>query len=242
MSLQNLNFENIINIKSEGDFMLSITSQYNYCAEKYSEVVVEQNKDSITAFYKYLDIPLNNLHVLDLGCGSGQDLAYIQSKGAIAHGVDSSEEMVHMTKNSAPNANVQLGFFEEVPYPDQFFDLVISKWALQTAFKIEPIYAEVIRVLKPNGRIIFLICHPMRQFIEKKRSDKDYFQQEVVTSTFFDGQVTAYEPSHTMNEYLSPFFFDHFILEAFEEGFDGAAEKVNGDTYPSFFIIQARRK
>lgn len=61
-------------------------------------------------------------------------------------------------------------------------------------------------------------------------------------STFFDGQVTAKEPSHTLNEYLSPTFFNYFILEAYEEGFDSGAEKVDGSIYPSYFIIKASRK
>ena len=45
-----------------------------------------------------------------------------------------------------------------------------------------------------------------------------------------------------MNEYLSPFFFKHFKLESFYEDFDSGSEKVDGDTYPSFFILKARRR
>ncbi len=67
-------------------------------------------------------------------------------------------------------------------------------------------------------------------------------RNEIVESVFFDGQVTAKEPSHTLNEYLSPTFFKHFTLEAYEEGYDSGAEKVDGDIYPSFFIIKALLK
>ncbi len=147
--------------------------------------------------------------------------------------------MVKLAQQKNPEGDIQLGYFEKIPFSDQFFDVVISKWALQTSANIDPIYQEIIRVMKPNGQLIFLSCHPMRQFIEKKRKGKDYFKKEIVESVFFDGQVTAKEPSHTMNEYLSPFFFQHFTLEAFEEGFDSAAEKIDGDIYPSYFIIKA---
>jgi ubiquinone/menaquinone biosynthesis C-methylase UbiE len=147
--------------------------------------------------------------------------------------------MVRLAREKNPNGVIAVGSFDKIPFKDQSFDFVVSKWALQTADLIDPIYKEIVRVLKPGGRLIYLACHPIRQFIEKKRKGKDYFKKEIVESVFFDGQITALEPSHTFNEYLSPFFFKNFELEAYEEGFDSGAEKVDGDIYPSFFIIKA---
>ncbi len=82
----------------------------------------------------------------------------------------------------------------------------------------------------------------MRQFIEKKKMRKNYFKKEIVESVFFNGQVTAFEPSHTFNEYFTPFFFSIFNLEHYEEGFDSAAEVIDGDIYPSYFIVKASIK
>jgi len=113
---------------------------------------------------------------------------------------------------------------------------------LQTTALIDPVYEEIIRVLKPKGKLVYLACHPIRQFKEKKREGKDYFKKEIVESVFFNGQVSALEPSHTMNEYLSKKFFRHFTLEGYEEGLDEAAEKVDGDIYPSYFILKASHK
>ena len=129
-----------------------------------------------------------------------------------------------------------------VPFPDDFFDVVMSKWAFQTSEDIDSIYKEIVRVLKPGGYFIYLTSHPIRQFIEKKCKGKNYFKKEIVTSVFFDGQVVVKEPSHTLNEYLSRIFFENFILEVYEEGYDSGAEKVDGDIYPSYFIIKALRK
>jgi ubiquinone/menaquinone biosynthesis C-methylase UbiE len=120
--------------------------------------------------------------------------------------------------------------------------VVVSKWAIQTSPEIEPIYKEVARVLKPNGAFLFLACHPLRQFLEKKKHPKDYFKKEMVESILFGGKVVVQEPSHTMNEYLSPFFFEHFRLQGYFEGFDDAIEMVDGDTYPGFSIFRASRK
>jgi ubiquinone/menaquinone biosynthesis C-methylase UbiE len=214
--------------------------QYNSVAEKYSEEVLNYNQDSIQAYFRYLNgMNLKGKKVLDLGCGNGYDLSQISVKKAVIYGLDSSNEMVKLARKKNPKGRIEIGRFDEIPFPDKSFDLVISKWALQTSAEIYPIYEEIIRVLKPGGKLLFLACHPIRQFLEKKRKGKDYFVKEIVTSVFFDGQITAKEPSHTLNEYLSPFFFEHFTLEAYEEGLDAAAEKVDGDVYPSFFIIQA---
>lgn len=120
--------------------------------------------------------------------------------------------------------------------------LVTSKWAFQAASSIEPIYREIARILKPGGTLIYLTAHPIWQFLGKKQNGKDYFRKESVTLTFFDEQMSECGTSHTFNEYFSQTFFSHFTLENFEEGWDLGAEKINGDTYPSYFIVQARLK
>jgi ubiquinone/menaquinone biosynthesis C-methylase UbiE len=218
------------------------TKQYNPVAEKYSECFFEYNQKSIEAYFNQLDMNVAGKKVLDLGCGDGYDLSRVSEKGALIYGIDCSREMVKLAKKRNPNGIIQIGRFDEIPFEDKSFDFVISKWAIQTAKFIDPIYEEIERVLKPKGKLIFLACHPIRQFIEKKRKGKDYFKKEVVESSFFDGQITALEPSHTFNEYFSPFFFKYFTLEAFEEGFDLASEKIDGDIYPGYFIIKAKLK
>lgn len=218
------------------------SKQYNEKAQKYSEVFVENNQNSIHAYFRFLDFPLKGKSVLDLGCGDGYDLAQMQSRGAVIFGIDASEEMVKLAQQKNPEGMIKVGYFDQIPFPDQSFDVVVSKWAFQSSDHIEPIYREIIRVLKPGGQLIYLSSHPIRQFIEKKRKGKDYFKKEIVESVFFDGQVSVVEPSHTMNEYLSPKFFDYFTLEGYEEGYDDGAEKVDGDIYPSYFIVKAKRK
>lgn len=221
---------------------LSEAKQYDAFAKKYSEVFVENNQDSITAYFRHLDISLEEKAILDLGCGDGYDLSQIKLRKAVIFGVDASEEMVKLAQQKNPEGTIKLGFFEEIPFQDHLFDVVISKWAFQTSANIDPIYHEIARVMKQNGQLIYLSSHPIRQFIEKKRKSKDYFKKEIVESVFFDGQVIAKEPSHTLNEYLSPTFFKYFTLESYEEGYDSGAEKVDGDIYPSYFIIKARLK
>jgi ubiquinone/menaquinone biosynthesis C-methylase UbiE len=216
--------------------------QYNIYANSYAKNVTKFNQESIDAYFQHIPASLKNKKLLDLGCGNGNDLLYFKNRKAIIHGLDGSFEMVQLARKANPEGIIEIGSFDKIPFPDQSFDFIVSKWALQTAKSIQPVYEEIIRVLKPNGSLIYLACHPIRQFLEKKKKKKNYFKKEIVKSSFFNGKVIAFEPSHTMNEYLSPFFFEHFTLESFEEGLDSAAEKINNDIYPSYFIIKASLK
>ncbi len=218
------------------------SKQYNPIAKQYSDIFAFENQLSINSYFNQIDFELTNKKLLDLGCGDGHDISLLSKQGAHTYGIDASEEMIMLAQKLNPNSQLTLGYFDEMPYQDHYFDIVMSKWALQTSAEIEPIYKEVNRVLKPHGIFMFLVSHPIRSFIEKKKNPKDYFQQEMVDSVLFQGKITVREPSHTMNEYLSHYFLKHFDLIGYEEGFDNGAEKIDGDTYPIFFIIKARKK
>src|SRR5258708_3686074 len=108
--------------------------QYNSVAEKYSEEVLNFNQESIHTYFKYLNsMDLRRKKVLDLGCGNGYDLSQISIKDAVIYGLDSSTEMVKLARKQNPKGKIEIGRFDEIPFPDKSFDLVISKWALQTS-------------------------------------------------------------------------------------------------------------
>lgn len=94
--------------------------------------------------------------VLDLACGTG--LATFRLKrlfpGARVVGADISTEMIQVMKSKARDAGLQ-GFFAlasnsaELPFGDNRFDLVITQNA-------PPYPEEMVRVLRPGGRIFLL--------------------------------------------------------------------------------------
>lgn len=218
------------------------TKQYNQFAQKYSDLNKAQNEESISSYFHFLESMKPGQKILDMGCGAGFDLNYFGTKGLSLYGFDASEEMVSLAQSRNKNADIKVGKFDNIPFESNFFDFVVSKWAIQTAADIEPIYKEVLRVLKPGGEFVFLTGHPIRQFLEKKKSPKDYFKKEMVISIIFDGQIVLNEPTHTMNEYLSDLFLEKFTLLSYKEAFEGSGEKVNGDTYPMYFIIRAKKR
>ena len=149
--------------------MVSQNKQYNKFAEEFNGLHKGLDKVTNLSYYSYFDENLKNKTLLDLGCGEGVDIKYFDKLGANSYGIDSSEKMVEISnkKYEKSNNKIRLGYFENIPFKDNTFDVVCSKYSIQTSENIEPIYREVKRVLKKNGEFIFLVVHPIRQFIEK---------------------------------------------------------------------------
>lgn len=214
-------------------------SQYNQFAEDFSSVQSKSNASSRDALYGRLPETMSGLNVLDLGCGDGSDLAHCQSLGAVCYGVDASEEILAIAKQKIPTATLVAASFQSIPFADEKFDQVISKYAIQTVDDVDIVFQEVHRVLKRGGRFLCIVVHPLRQFIEKKYGGKDYYKKEVVNSVLFGGKITVKEPVHAMTEYLSNFMLRNFDLIHYEEIFDPDAEQVDEQIYPGFLMMEA---
>jgi SAM-dependent methyltransferase len=224
----------------------NLATQYNGKAQKFLSLTGPMNeksaKDLFGILFKYLNKSMKNL--MELGCGGGEELLQFEKLGYSCTGIDASSEMCEAARRLSKNLTIyQKDFTKPLRLKKNKYDMVFSKWAIQTALDIEPVYRNIQKVLAPNGIFLFLTVHPIRQFIEKRKSPKNYFKKEIVFSKIFDKSITVEEPSHTMEEYLSPFFFKHFELLEIKEGFEfPAAEQIGGDTYPTHLVIVARKK
>ncbi len=218
----------------------NLTKQYNGIANTFNVSNNNFNRFSNTEFFSHLPEDLSGKKLLDVGCGDGNDFEEYQNKGADVYGTDASEELINLSKFKE---KIILGSFDSIPFEKEHFDVVVSKYALQTSAEIDPFYNESARILKQNGELLFLVVHPMRQFFEKKTHHKDYFDKTVVDSSIFNGTITVKEPTHTMQEYLSETFFNEFTLESIYEGCDFySAEKIGSNDYPTYLIIKAHKK
>lgn len=219
-----------------------ISKQYDEFADEFSKRARSQNVVNIDEMHGQINFPIKGKKILDMGCGDGEDLIFYKSKGAIVYGLDASKELINLAKQRLPNVNLEICSFENTPYKNIFFDIVASKYAFQHSYEMEPIYKEVVRILKKKGLFIFLVTHPIRQFIEKKKKNKNYFEKEVVSSIILDATLTVKEPSHTFGEYFSNFFLEKFEVISIVEKHDPAAEKIGNDIYPGFMIIKAKKR
>ena len=101
--------------------------------------------------------------VLDLGCGAGLDLYfYARAVGANGkvYGLDISEDMVNKAKSNMEatgikNFEIKRGHSDNLPFQDNFFDVVASNGIYNLSPDKEKVMCEVFRVLRPGGRTVF---------------------------------------------------------------------------------------
>jgi ubiquinone/menaquinone biosynthesis C-methylase UbiE len=223
--------------------MNNILLQYNgEPAKLMSNLFDEMALKSTNHFRQILQEQNISGNILDIGFGEGTDLTYYQQLGLSVHGIDPSEDFFAIASKKI-TADLRLENSEKTTFSDDYFDVVVSKYVLQTLPYLDQSYCEVARILKPKGIFQFLIVHPMRQYFEKKDITADYFEKTYVESMIYDGAFVVVEPTHTLQEVLSKTFLELFEVSCIAEADDyPASERIDGRLYPSYLIVQARKK
>lgn len=94
---------------------------------------------------------------LDLGCGTGVHSIWLAEQGLTVTGLDESEAMLDVarakTQAGGPSVTWVHGDAARLPFPDSHFDLVISVTALEFVDDRQAVLREVLRVLRPGGRL-----------------------------------------------------------------------------------------
>lgn len=93
--------------------------------------------------------------VLEVGCGKGRFLAAVSRLQASVQctGVDISSVLL---RHLPDHVKKQEGALEAIPFPDNCFDVVFSVEAIEHSANPEVAVAEMIRVARPDGRIIII--------------------------------------------------------------------------------------
>lgn len=107
--------------------------------------------------------------ILDLGCGDAALAMQFLQAGAHSYlGIDGSSNMVKLAEaqnSKHPFSDTQFkiahNFIESFAYPEQSYDLVLSRLAFHYVEAIEPIFAKVYESLKPQGWFLFSVEHPI---------------------------------------------------------------------------------
>jgi ubiquinone/menaquinone biosynthesis C-methylase UbiE len=103
-------------------------------------------------------MPLKDkMKVLDIGCGNGYAVRQIAKKiypDGMACGVDISSNMIQTANNKSteyPNTHFQIGTFDQLPFNDQSFDIVLSVESIYYAENLLNALKEIKRITRPGG-------------------------------------------------------------------------------------------
>jgi len=97
------------------------------------------------------------LRVLDVACGTGNLTLPCARAGACVIGVDIVPDLLEQGRNRAKTEGLSIEFdegdAENLPYPDNAFDLVVTMFGAMFAPHPEKVAAELVRVCRSGGRI-----------------------------------------------------------------------------------------
>jgi ubiquinone/menaquinone biosynthesis C-methylase UbiE len=158
--------------------VLSEVNDYDGFAEVYS---AENEINIHNAYYERpatlaLAGDVAGRQILDAGCGSGPLSAALRDRGAIVSGFDKSAAMLRLArKRLGPDTDLRVtDLGHPLPYPDAAFDDVVASLVLHYLEDWTAPLAELRRVLRPGGRLIASVNHPILGH-PLVRPDADYW-------------------------------------------------------------------
>ena len=103
------------------------------------------------------------LKVLEIGCGLGTDGAQFAEAGADYTGIDLTDAAVDLARKRFElfglSGDFQTADAENLPFPENTFDLVYSHGVLHHTPDTQKAIREVHRVLRPGGRAMVMLYH-----------------------------------------------------------------------------------
>lgn len=97
------------------------------------------------------------MRLLDVACGTGNTAIPAAKAGAIVTGADIATNLLEQARTRAASEKLDIRFeegdAEELPYPDQAFDVVLTMFGAMFAPRPECVASELLRVSKPGGLV-----------------------------------------------------------------------------------------
>jgi SAM-dependent methyltransferase len=98
---------------------------------------------------------------IELGCGTGYVSAWLARRGARPVGIDNSEAQLATARSFQEEFRLEFplihGNAEEVPFPDESFDIAISEYGASIWCDPYLWIPEAARLLRPGGELVFLV-------------------------------------------------------------------------------------
>jgi ubiquinone/menaquinone biosynthesis C-methylase UbiE len=181
--------------------------------------------------------------VLDIGCGAGRFARRIAALGAIVIAIDHAERFLNRARERTTESIERIEYLKlDASDPlalmslgEESFDAAVCTMALMDMSSITPLISSLPRILKPQGRFVFSVSHPVfnsgtaRHVAEQFEHDGEVITRSGMTVTEYT-EPFAYrglgipgqpEPQHYFHRSISLLFntcFRYgFVLDDMEE-------------------------
>ncbi len=108
-------------------------------------------------------VPVRGMKILDAGCGTGNFSIKLARIGAQVTGIDLSVGMLAVARDKASSGVEAIGLMKmdicSLDFDDDTFDAVLCMTAFEFIADPDAAFAELMRVVKPGGRIVIGTIH-----------------------------------------------------------------------------------
>jgi ubiquinone/menaquinone biosynthesis C-methylase UbiE len=150
-----------------------------------------KNRHRSVWVFSLLDLKLTD-RVLEIGFGSGADVARASSSAAFVAGVDHSEVMVRQAARRNADAigqgrvKLELGSCGHLAYPDAYFDKVFAINSAQFWKNGQQAFGEILRVKKPGGWLALAVQPRSKDATDETARQVGIGLSKALTSTGFE--------------------------------------------------------
>ncbi len=246
------------------------TTSWGGEADWYSEHLAQDDtyhaKVILPNLLRIID-PKKGQNVLEIGCGEGffaRELAHV---GASVTACDIAPELIEIGKKKGGKIAYKVSKAQDLSWvADASFDVVLAVLTLQNMERIDTVMKEVRRVLKKDGRFIFVLNHPTMRIpkashwgyddegkIQYRRLDA-YLSQRKLVIDMHPGKKqkqtsVTYSFHRSLQEYMKVLKGVGFCITRLEEwishktsepGPKAKAENTARKEFPLFMMLEAR--
>ncbi|MDQ2668633.1 MAG: methyltransferase domain-containing protein [Gemmatimonadota bacterium] len=189
---------------------------------------VNATRDLDATVLRRAPLRLHGRHVLELGCGTGKNTAWLATKAARVTALDFSDGMLAVARERVTAYNVEFvrhDLRSAWPLRDESADVVVGNLVLEHLENLPPIFAEAARVLTGGGQLFLSELHPFRQLRGGQAHFADPSSGETVA-------VTAHR--HSTSEYVNSTIAAGFTLIELGEWLE---EDASADTPPRLLSL-----
>jgi ubiquinone/menaquinone biosynthesis C-methylase UbiE len=162
---------------------MNVQNAYNEWADQY-DTNLNKTRDMEALVLRETLGSLVFSSCLEIGCGTGKNTVWLQTKATQVVAVDFSEEMLSKAKEKISQPNVQFlqaDINEPWHFVQQPFDVVSFSLVLEHIEDLTAIFKKVADALSPNGHVYIAELHPFKQYSGSKARFETAAGTQVVT-------------------------------------------------------------
>lgn len=126
---------------------------------------------------KFINRELEGKHILDLGCGHGRHIPFLLNQALQVTGLEVSEQQIKKLKSDFENIDFICGTAADIPSTNNSYDFILASnsiyYLMERNSTIKSHFAECLRVLKPDGLLIFTLIGTQHSLLEDAKEVKD---------------------------------------------------------------------